>query len=244
MNPDPAAPPAAFTPGMAPTLRAALASSRRSEGALHPDAEVDRWIEERRRAARLEARVVPLADLDRWRTHPDSGFLEHDSGRFFSILGVAVRHQLRGRQVTWDQPLIEQPEVGLLGLLVRPIDGLLHLCLQAKEEPGNLGLVQLSPTVQATQSNYTLVHRGKAPLFCELFLEAPRERILFSALQPEDGGRFLRKSNLNMVVCADEGTPLDLPEAFLWVTLRQVARLAGRDNLLNSCLRSLLACLL
>ena len=33
--------------------------------------------------------------------------------------------------------------------------------LQAKAEPGNINKIQISPTVQATKSNYTRVHGGK-----------------------------------------------------------------------------------
>ena len=33
--------------------------------------------------------------------------------------------------------------------------------LQAKVEPGNINKIQISPTVQATRSNYLRIHGGK-----------------------------------------------------------------------------------
>lgn len=65
-----------------------------------------------------------------------------------------------GRVASWDQPIINQPEVGYLGFIVKEFNGVLHFLMQAKIEPGNVNHVQLSPTIQATRSNYTQVHQG------------------------------------------------------------------------------------
>ena len=55
------------------------------------------------------------------------------------------------RKISWDQPIIDQPEIGFLGILCKEIKGSLHFLLQAKIEPGNKNFVQLSPTLQATR---------------------------------------------------------------------------------------------
>ena len=83
-----------------------------------------------------------------------------ETGKFFSVLGLDVLHRSGLEELAWDQPVIEQPEIGILGILAKRIGGVLHFCLQAKEEPGNIGGIQLSPTVQATFSNYTRAPRG------------------------------------------------------------------------------------
>ncbi len=209
-----------------------------------PDDELDAWIERKRQASRLSTERVPLDRIDQWRIDPATGNIGHETGRFFTLTGLAVRHRSGNGEIEWDQPIIDQPEVGILGILAAHIDGILHFSLQAKEEPGNIGAVQLSPTVQATYSNYTRAHGGALPPFVELFLDPPRDRVLYAKLQTEDGGRFLYKSNRNMIVLMDDDAPRELPDGFIWLTLRQIRRMILQDNLVNACARSVLSCLL
>ena len=217
--------------------------SRVSSLSLHSDAFVDEWIDQVRNNSHLNISMTPIGRIDRWNRDKKSGNITHDSGRFFSIIGIHARHRLEHSELEWDQPIIEQPETGILGILAHRIDGILHVCLQAKEEPGNIGAVQLSPTIQATYSNYTRAHGGSSPPFLDLFINPPPGRILFSRLQTEDGGRFLRKSNRNMIVSAADDFPTCLPKGFIWLTLRQIAELMRRDNLINACARSILSSL-
>lgn len=230
--------------GVRPESLPALVASRAGGAALHDDAFVDRWLQERREAARLAAVLVPLDQLDGWRRDASTGDIRHVAGRFFSVTGVRCRHRSGHSEVEWDQPILDQPETGILGLLARRIGGVMHLCLQAKEEPGNIGGIQLSPTVQATYSNYTGAHGGALPAFLEHFTDPDPARVVFARLQTEDGGRFLHKSNRNMVVEVGDDFPLALPPTFIWLTLRQVAALLRRGDLVNACARSVLSCLL
>jgi oxidase EvaA len=229
---------------IAPGYAACVARSIDGGQALHDDACVDDWIEQAREACSLNNTQVPLDAVQGWHRDPATGNIRHHTGRFFSVIGVRARHRVGRHELEWDQPIIEQPEIGILGILARPIAGTLHFCLQAKEEPGNLGGIQLSPTVQATYSNYTCAHGGGLPLFLEHFIEPHPSRLLFSRLQTEDGGRFLFKSNRNMVVVAGDELPVELPRGFIWLTLRQIAALIRRDNLVNACTRSILSALL
>ena len=230
-------------PTFPPAMQADLFLSRWTGSARHGDQEVIDWINCHRGLPRLRAVPSPLDQLDHWQIDPHSGNIVHESGRFFSITGVRVRHRYNLREVTWDQPIIDQPEVGILGILAKSIDGVLHFCLQAKEEPGNIGGVQLSPTIQATYSNYTTTHGGARPLFLEHFLNPAPWQVLFARLQTEDGGRFLYKSNRNMIVLLPEDSDETLPKAFIWLTLRQIALLLRQHNLLHATTRSILAAL-
>jgi len=210
---------------------------------VHTDSEVDRWIKERLRKANLRSEIAPLDAIEQWRINATTGDIAHATGRFFSIIGLAVRHRTKEGELSWDQPIIDQPEYGILGILAKKFDNVLHFLLQAKEEPGNIHSVQLSPSVQATYSNYTQAHGGKLPQFLEHFLDPPRDRILFAKLQSEDGGRFLFKSNRNMIVVVDGDVPAP-PDAFIWLTLRQISNLMRRDNMVNACTRSILSAVL
>jgi oxidase EvaA len=230
-----------MTTSAAPTARSGDPADV-DEGARTSIAEARAWLAERRAVAQGRVERIPLAGLDGWRLEGDPLRLAHESGRFFAIEGYTVREDDDGDVRFRDQPLIDQPEVGILGFLARDIGGTLHLLVQAKMEPGNAGRVQLAPTVQATHSNYTRVHRGRAQPFLKRFL-APGlgARVLVDELQPEQAAYFLAKRNRNMVV--EIGDDVDAGEDFRWLTVRQVRALLATDYAVNMDARSVLSCL-
>lgn len=201
------------------------------------------WWAERRAACRLRVTEVGLTALDQWHLDPASGNLRHASGRFFTVEGLQV--QAAGCPLT-SQPVINQPEIGMLGILVREIDGVPHCLMQAKTEPGNVNTLQLSPTVQATRSNYTQVHRGRGTPYLEYFTGRTRGEVLADVLQSEQGAWFWRKRNRNMVVKVPGDVPDDVPGAanFRWLPLPLLHRLLAVDNLVNMDARTVLACML
>lgn len=219
-------------------------ASRYRGRSLHDDAFVKAWHRKHSDHNGLSAMLVPLEDMKGWQNDALTGNICHDTGRFFSVIGIRCRHRSGIHELEWDQPIIEQPETGILGILAKSIDGVMHFCLQAKEEPGNIGGMQLSPTVQATYSNYTCAHGGTLPAFLEHFLSPAPERIIFARMQTEDGGRFLYKSNRNMIIDSGSDFQLALPKDFIWLTLWQITDLLRRDNLINACVRSILSSLI
>jgi oxidase EvaA len=58
-----------------------------------------------------------------------------------------------------------------LGIIRKKFNNEYKYLLQAKLEPGNINNLQLSPTVQATESNYRRVHGGKKTPFSNIFLK-------------------------------------------------------------------------
>jgi len=233
-----------FLPGISPEDCREIIRSRTVKAALHSDRYLDRWLTTILLTPKLRVSVMPLQKLQGWSVDAATGNICHDAERFFSITGIHVRHRTLTGEIEWDQPVIDQPEIGILGIIAKRINGVLHFCLQAKEEPGNINAVQLSPTVQATYSNYTMAHGGDQPKFTEYFLNPARGRVIFAKLQTEDGGRFLYKSNRNMIVQVADEELATLPEKFIWVTLRQVGWLMQKNNLLHACTRSVLAALI
>lgn len=186
-------------------------------------------------------RQVPLRALHNWRFDEHLN-LEHVSGRFFSIRGVQVKTNF-GPVATWSQPLIFQPEIGILGLLCQQRAGGLSFLMQAKLEPGNIGQVQLSPTIQATKSNYFRVHGGHPTPYLEFFINPPRHQLLVDQLQSEQGARFFRKRNRNMIVALPPETEVSLLENYVWLTLGEIKGLLQLDNVVNMDSRSVLSCL-
>ncbi|WP_069814245.1 NDP-hexose 2,3-dehydratase family protein [Streptomyces sp. TP-A0874] len=196
------------------------------------------WFSEQGDSHSFEVTPTPLDRLEGWDLDRADGALRHRSGRFFSVGGlrVAVDHP---EPAAWSQPIIDQPESGILGLLLRRFGGVPHLLLQAKMEPGNINTLQLSPTVQATRSNYTGVHRGRAVPYLEYFLAPRRGRVLFDALQSEQGSWFLHKRNRNLIVEVDGEVPLR--DGFCWLDLARIGELLRAENLVNMDTRTVLS---
>lgn len=188
------------------------------------------WLERRNREVRVRIDRVPFRDLKGWRFDAGTGDLVHQSGRFFSVVGLNV-YTNTGTVSRWTQPIINQPEVGILGILCKEFDGVPHYLMQAKIEPGNVNCVQLSPTVQATRSNYMQVHGGKRPAYLDYFLNAASDQIVLDQLQSEQGARFYRKRNRNMIVRTEDDVACG--EDFMWLTLPQIKDLMRHDNTVN-----------
>ena len=224
-----------------PDLLSRLEVSRQAtEGVGMAVAEVPGWLAAYRREKACQVRRIRFDDLDQWSFDTSTGNLGHHSGRFFTVEGVHTVCDT-GTVREWTQPIIVQPEVGILGILVRQFDGVPHFLMQAKIEPGNPNLVQLSPTVQATRSNYTKVHRGSAVRYLEYFTEPGRGQVLADALQSEHGSWFYRKANRNVLLEVTE--PVPVHAGYQWFTLGQLGALMHYPNLVNMDARSVLACL-
>ncbi|MER7001317.1 NDP-hexose 2,3-dehydratase family protein [Streptomyces sp. NPDC000410] len=191
--------------------------------------------------SRTRVRRIPLDALEDWHTDPATGDLRHATGRFFTVRGLDV--SLPGAPVPhWSQPVLDQPETGILGILLTYADGVPHLLMQAKAEPGNPDGAQLSPTVQATRSNYTRAHGGRAVPYLEHFLDPDPRRIVADVCQSEQGSWFLGKRNRNMIVEVDAAR-VDVLDSWRWLPLAQVRLLLAVDDLVNMDARSVLACL-
>ncbi|MFD8867703.1 NDP-hexose 2,3-dehydratase family protein [Streptomyces sp. NPDC059590] len=202
--------------------------------------EFHQWFGEYSASDSSRVRRIPWDDLTGWRFEDRTGNLVHETGRFFSIQGLRIRND-QGPVRDWAQPIIVQREVGILGILVKEFNGVLHCLMQAKMEPGNRNGIQLSPTVQATRSNYTGVHGGRPVPYLEYFRDPSSRQVLADVLHSEQGSWFHRKRNRNMIVEVTEDVePLD---GFHWLTIGQLHALLAEDDLVNMDSRTVLSCL-
>lgn len=179
---------------------------------------------------------VELGDSTSWGLHDDR--LVHRTGRFFSVVSVGVEAENVGGVRSARQPLIDQPEVGLLGFLLRHGGNGTELLVQAKPEPGNVGMVQLAPSVQATRSNYLRVHGGRPTPHLERFL-SPGRLELASSLQSEQGSRFLGKYNRNAMIRV-RGDEVEATGALRWFSASSVLQALSVDFAVNTDARSVL----
>lgn len=199
-----------------------------------------KWLEEKRKNCDIKTEEIGINELDSWKVDPQTGVVSHDSGKFFSLIGVRVRGATNREVSSWTQPMMKQQETGILGLLTKKINGVRHYLLYAKYEPGNTHKIQLSPTLQATESNLKLAHGGKKPRFAEYFENGGKGKVITSVVSVEDGGRFYMKTNRNMIVEIPEDESLDVTDEYIWVTSAQLKKLLKLDNVVNSLVRSII----
>jgi oxidase EvaA len=198
------------------------------------------WLQKRKASIGVKITKIPFSEMSHWYFEDETQNLRHSSGKFFSIEGIEVETNL-GVKPRWTQPIINQNEIGYLGILAKKFDGVLHFLMQCKVEPGNINFVQLSPTLQATKSNYSQVHKGNPPLYLEYFLKNNRSKykVLLDQLQSEQGARFLKKRNRNIILEVFEDIPLE--DDFCWLTLGQIHTLLALDNVINMDTRTVIS---
>ena len=196
------------------------------------------WFQTRRDTSGMSASPISMSQVRRWRLL--DGRIEHDTGGFFSIVGIRTSSDSHP-QVVVEQPIILQPEIGILGILVKETFSGPRILVQAKGEPGNVGDVQLAPTVQATVSNYTCVHGGKPTPYLDYFLKKGSWTVPADSRQSEQGTRFLGKYNRNMTVMLNGETPNPVSDVWNWCDAGDLLNCLREDFIVNTDLRSVLA---
>ena len=164
------------------------------------------------------------------------GFLTHRSQGFFSVVGLDWTSP---DGTCSRRPYFDQRDLGTLGFLLRRHEGKNQLLVQAKLEPGNIRLVQLAPTCQATDSNARQLHGGQKPPYVACF-RAGSADALYDVAQSEQGTRFFRKRNRNVLVFTEHDEPV--PPSHRWLDVDHILDLAGRGYLVNTDARSVLVC--
>lgn len=197
-------------------------------------------INDKKSECKQEVEFITFESLSQWHTCSSSGNIQHNSHNFFSISGININSE-KGIVSNWQQPIIHQPEIGILGIICKQINNTLHFLLQLKAEPGNINKLQLSPTLQATRSNFTKVHKGHAPSYLDFFTAQNKYKTIVNVLQSEQGARFYKKRNQNIIIEVD--SDIKVKENFLWLTLGQIYELMKIDNLVNMDTRTVISCI-
>ena len=210
---------------------------------MHSDKELYDWIEERKDNTHVALSLVKRDECTGWYYDDKEGCIRNEKGSFFKIFGAQWNYTdpETGENVCVQQPVIEQNEIGFLGILCCKYKGEWHYLMQAKIEPGNVNVVQLSPTLQATRSNFTQAHGGKKPQFLEYFTGMKPEDIIVDQIQSEQSSRFMHKRNRNVILMVDH--LLDEPDTHRWMTLSQIKGMMHCDNLVNMDTRTVLSCI-
>jgi oxidase EvaA len=200
------------------------------------------WLKERQESYPVTVEEVGVHDVVGWRTNPETGNITHDSGKFFSIIGVKVTGAADREVPSWSQPMLKQEEVGISGVLVQTKGGVTRYLFYAKFEPGNINNVQLSPALQVSEGNLSLAHKGKRPRLAEYF-DGTKGKLIASVAGVEDGGRFYHKVNRSMLVEVEESEEIPVTEDYIWLTLPEIKKLLRVDTVVNSLARNVCALL-
>lgn len=183
----------------------------------------------------VKIKIKRIEEINDWYLTEDS--LEHRTGRFFKVKCIDVK--LNSKE--WQQPIIDQNEVGIIALIGTIKDKKLRFLIQLKVEPGNINHIQLAPTIQATRSNYENVHKGKQVKYISLINELNKnDMILLDSKLSEQNSRFICKKNRNLIKIIDSDRIIS-QENFIWLSIGQIKELSLIDNLINMDLRSILS---
>lgn len=196
------------------------------------------WINEQNKYTKVQIRRIPLEASNFWFYDKNNGIIKNKNNSFFTISGI---QQYKNNELIIEQPIIIQDEIGLLGIIAKRINGVIHFLMQAKIEPGNINKVQISPTIQATKSNFMQKHGGKKPAFIEYFIESKPSQILVDQIQSEQSSRFFKKRNRNLILLIDED--IDETSTHKWITLGQIKELMRYENLVNMDTRTVISCI-
>jgi len=195
--------------------------------------QINIWINNLKKNFFLKVKIVKFNQLDQWNI--DDKLIYHKNKSFFQIVPYRIKTNF-GKIRSWCQPLILQKEVGILGIIKKDDKYL----LQAKLEPGNINKIQLSPTVQATKSNYLQKHGGKKTLYLNFFKSISKQTKVISKVRlSEQGSRYLNKLNYNILI--ESNKKIKKYNNFIWVDKKNLSFLIKKKNLLNMDTISILA---
>ena len=194
---------------------------------------ITKWLKKQGKKHLLKVKIINLSKLNNWKFNKIK--IYHQSKKFFQIVGIKVISNFYKNN--WDQPIIIQNEVGILGI-IKNIKTKKYL-LQAKVEPGNINKLQLAPTVQATKSNFSRVHGGNKVPYIEYFL---RIKKISRYNQSEQGFRYFHKFNSNILIKNIKN--LKKKPDFYWFSKKEIKDLICEKNIINMDTLSVLSSVL
>lgn len=210
----------------------------KTEGTINTLEQILNWIDKKNKEIHVSIERLSLSEMRDWYYDENCGRIVNHTHSFFDISGIK---RYSSEKTINEQPIIVQSEIGYLGIIGKVIDGVMYFLMQAKIEPGNINKIQISPTIQATKSNFMCVHGGKSPKYIEYFSQKGKYEIIVDQIQSEQSSRFYGKRNRNMMIIIDDDIKVE--DSHMWMTLGQVKQLMEFDNLVNMDTRSVISCI-
>ena len=210
----------------------------------HSLKEIKTWYRGIIQKSNTKVKKIDLSNCSNWTMNKKT--ISHKSKKFFKVEALRITNSYKREIVGgWDQPILTEPgyKGGILGLLRKEINGTPHYLINAKFEPGNYRLIQLSPTLQATFSNISKAHEGNAPRYLKYFTQPKKNdcKIIFKQWFSEEGGRLRNKRNLGILINHNSQEAIKIDSDFKWVTLKQIKQLILQNAMVNPHLRGLVS---
>jgi len=204
-----------------------------------------KWFNDQKKGCKAIISFKHLKNLEKWKYDDKRGKIYHSSGGFFSIIGVSTKNASREVDA-WDQPFVRQAKLvgGVIGLVRKKIKkkpgGVVpHYLVEAKFEPGNYNLIQLSPSVQATYSNLNQVHKGIRNKVINAYFKT-EFRSIKKTWVSEDGGRLFKKRNMHWIIETNKPI-INLPKNYRWMTIWEINEFINNGTFVGPHLRSILS---
>ncbi|MGB0887831.1 MAG: NDP-hexose 2,3-dehydratase family protein, partial [Vicingaceae bacterium] len=207
---------------------------------LHSIEYIISWITKHKAFAELDVKQIPLNSIADWKK--DEEAIYHEAYKYFSV--IAVKAEIGNREVhSWTQPLVKSAQEGLIAFIIKKINGVYHFLVQAKLESGNFDIIELAPTVQCLTGNYRKGKNEYEVDFIDYVLNPGKNNatVLHSSFQSEEGGRFFKEQNKNMIIEVGDDFDVNVPDKYIWMTLHQIKTFIKFNNYLNIQSRSLLS---
>ena len=197
------------------------------------------WLKKKQNLDRTKVKIIPIKSLKDW-SIKKNGNIYHKSKQFFSIQGIQTKNSNNREVSKWDQPLLFQKHGGILAIFVREKNGKIEFLLKARREPGDgNGILKLCPSFSATQSNMNLAHGGKKTELSELVINT--KNIIGKTLHYEEGARFWRKPNKNLLIYLKKKNYHKIKNKnFIWLNLGQIKKLNQINGIINPFVKTIL----
>ena len=216
-------------------IKGLIYSWKDNKGNVNTTEEIIEWVNVLNNNIHVNIKKIALEECKNW--HIDNGEIVNRNRSFFSIKGL--QKKLGDQEI--EQPVIIQDEIGYLGIICKEINGVINFLMQAKIEPGNVNKIQISPTIQATKSNFTQQHGGRKPNYLEYFFNVDPKDVIVDQIQSEQSSRFYKKRNRNIIIKIED--EIEVLNNYKWMTLGQIKALMKIDNLVNMDTRTVISCI-
>ena len=199
------------------------------------------WRKKLIRQSKIKAKLINLEDCKDWYLDKHKN-LHHKSGQFFKVQGVKTSGANLREVKSWTQPILNQKHGGILAFICRVTEHYgVQFLVDAKTEPGDDADIKIAASFQATQSNINRAHGGKRPKFYDIVVKLKGAKLIYCAAHNEEGARFWRKSNLNVIVQVNNPyDPRIKGKNYKWASYTQLKKLSLKNNIMNPFVKTIL----
>ena len=199
------------------------------------------WRKKLLKKIKIKTKLININQCKDWSIDINKN-IYHKSGQFFKVQAVRIVGAEKREVKSWSQPILTQKHGGVLAFIARyTAEKGVEFLLEAKTEPGDGPDIKIASSFQATQSNMNRAHGGKLPNYYDIVIKQKGAKLIYCAAHNEEGARFWKKSNLNVIVQLKD--PYDKRikgENFKWASLTQIKKISLKKNVVNPFVKTIL----